>query len=147
MPLYQVIVLAIVQGLTEFLPVSSTAHLKLVPWLFGWKDPGLAFDIALHAGILAAVLIYFYKDWIQIVGQAFGMRMGADRELSKNPKLLWLLAIGSMPVGIAGILFGKQAETAWRELQPAGRGTPLRSLSRGAALRWPIRSLSWMTAP
>ena len=96
MPLYQVIVLAIVQGLTEFLPVSSTAHLKLVPWLFGWKDPGLAFDIALHAGILAAVLIYFYKDWIQIVGQAFGMRMGADRELSKNPKLLWLLAIGSM---------------------------------------------------
>jgi undecaprenyl-diphosphatase len=114
MPLYQVIVLAIVQGLTEFLPISSTAHLKLVPWLFGWKDPGLAFDIALHAGTLAAVLIYFYKDWIQIFAQAFGMRVDGDRDLAKNPKLLWLLAIGSIPVGVAGLLFGKQAETTWR---------------------------------
>jgi len=114
MPLYQVIVLAIVQGLTEFLPISSTAHLKLVPWLFGWKDPGLAFDIALHAGTLAAVLIYFYKDWIQIFAQAFGARVNGDRDLAKNPKLLWLLAIGSIPVGVAGLLFGKQAETTWR---------------------------------
>lgn len=114
MPLYQVIVLAIVQGLTEFLPISSTAHLKLVPWLFGWHDPGLAFDIALHAGTLAAVLIYFYKDWIQIVAQAFGMRVHGDRELAKNPKLLWLLVIGSIPVGVAGLIFGKQAETTWR---------------------------------
>src|ERR1700694_3148727 len=114
MPLYQVIVLAIVQGLTEFLPISSTAHLKLVPWLLGWKDPGLAFDIALHAGTLAAVLIYFYRDWIQIIAQAFGRRVNGDRELAKNPKLLWLLAIGSIPVGIAGLLFGKQAETTWR---------------------------------
>jgi undecaprenyl-diphosphatase len=114
MPLYQVIVLAIVQGLTEFLPISSTAHLKLVPWLFGWQDPGLAFDIALHAGTLAAVLIYFYKDWIQIIAQAFGARVRGDRELSKNPKLLWLLVIGSIPVGVAGLLFGKQAETTWR---------------------------------
>jgi len=114
MPLYQVIVLAIVQGLTEFLPISSTAHLKLVPWLFGWHDPGLAFDIALHVGTLAAVLIYFYKDWIQIFAQAFGIRVHGDRELAKNPKLLWLLAIGSIPVGVAGLLFGKQAETTWR---------------------------------
>lgn len=114
MPLYQVIVLAIVQGLTEFLPVSSTAHLKLVPWLFGWKDPGLAFDIALHAGTLAAVLVYFYKDWIQIVAQAFGVRFGEDRALAKNPRLLWLLALGSIPVGVAGLLFSKQAEGPWR---------------------------------
>src|ERR1700686_422737 len=114
MPLYQVIVLAIVQGLTEFLPVSSTAHLKLVPWLFGWKDPGPSLDIALHVGTLGAVLIYFYKDWIQIVAQAFGMDVNGDRELAKNPKLLWLLAIGSIPVGVAGLLFGKQAETTWR---------------------------------
>lgn len=59
MPLYQVIVLAVVQGLTEFLPVSSTAHLTLIPWLFGWQDPGLTFDIALHVGTLVAVMIYF----------------------------------------------------------------------------------------
>src|SRR5579864_9535317 len=105
MPLYQVIVLAIVQGLTEFLPISSTAHLKLVPWLFGWQDPGLEFDIALHVGTLAAVLIYFYNDWIQIVAQAFGMH-GRDSALAKNRNLLWLLAMGSIPVGIAGLLFG-----------------------------------------
>ena len=55
MPLIQVIVLGLVQGITEFLPVSSTAHLALVPWLFGWKDPGLAFDIALHAGTLLEI--------------------------------------------------------------------------------------------
>jgi len=114
MPLYQVIVLAIVQGLTEFLPISSTAHLRLIPWLFGWQDPGLEFDIALHVGTLAAVLIYFWKDWVQIIGQGFGMRPGYDTELSKNQNLLWLLVVGSIPVGIAGLLFGKQAETTWR---------------------------------
>src|SRR5579884_1769876 len=114
MPIYQVIVLAVVQGLTEFLPVSSSAHLEIVPWLFGWKDPGLTFDIALHVGTLAAVLIYFYKDWAQIIARGFGIDAGGDRELEKNPRLLWLLAIGSIPVGIAGVLFGKQAESTWR---------------------------------
>ena len=59
MPLLQAIVLGIVQGLTEFLPISSTAHLALIPWLAGWRDPGLGFDIALHVGTLAAVLLYF----------------------------------------------------------------------------------------
>jgi len=114
MPLYQVIVLAIVQGLTEFLPVSSTAHLELVPWLFGWKDPGLSFDIALHVGTLAAVVLYFWKDWVQIIAQGFGMRVSGDRELEKSPNLLWLLVIGSIPVGIAGFLLQKRAETSWR---------------------------------
>ncbi len=114
MPLYQVIVLAIVQGFTEFLPVSSTAHLTLIPWLFGWKDPGLTFDIALHAGTLAAVLLYFFRDWIQIVGQAFGLPIGHDEELRRNPQLLWLLAAASIPIGIVGLLFNKQAEGAWR---------------------------------
>jgi undecaprenyl-diphosphatase len=114
MPIFQVIVLGIVQGLTEFLPVSSTAHLALVPWLFGWKDPGLGFDIALHVGTLAAVLIYFFRDWIQILAQGFGMRAGGDPDLSRNRYLLWLLAAASIPVGIAGILFKTQAETTWR---------------------------------
>ena len=114
MPLYQVIVLAIIQGLTEFLPISSSAHLALVPWLFGWKDPGLSFDIALHAGTLLAILLYFYRDWIQIIAHGFGLRFGSDRDLQKNPRLLWLIAIGSIPVGIAGLLFEKQAETSWR---------------------------------
>jgi undecaprenyl-diphosphatase len=114
MPLLQVIVLAVVQGLTEFLPVSSTAHLYLTSWLFGWQLEGLDFDIALHIGTLLAVLLYFARDWVQIIAQGFGVRMKGDEELKHNHMLLWLLAIGSIPVGVAGLLFKQQAETTWR---------------------------------
>jgi undecaprenyl-diphosphatase len=116
MPIYQVIVLAIVQGLTEFLPISSTAHLYLTSWLLGWHTESLTFDIALHIGTLLAVLVYFFRDWVQIIAHGFGIRYGRDEELERNSGLLWLLAIGSIPVGIAGLLFNKQAESesAWR---------------------------------
>lgn len=114
MPIYQVIVLAVVQGLTEFLPVSSSAHLALIPWLFGWKDPGLVFDIALHVGTLAAVIIYFFRDWIQIIGQGLGLNIGTDPDLKRNRNLLWLLALGSIPIGIIGYVFKNEAETTWR---------------------------------
>ncbi|MEO8593310.1 MAG: undecaprenyl-diphosphatase UppP [Candidatus Solibacter sp.] len=114
MPLLQVIVLAVVQGLTEFLPVSSTAHLYLTSWLFGWQVEGLDFDIALHVGTLLAVLLYFAGDWIQIIAQGLGLRFRGDEELAHNRTLLWLLAIGTIPVGIAGLLFAHQAEGAWR---------------------------------
>jgi len=114
MPIYQVIVLAIVQGLTEFLPISSTAHLYLTSWLLGWKSDSLTFDIALHTGTLLSVLIYFARDWVQILAHGFGIRWGRDEELERNTGLLWLIAIGSIPVGIVGLLFNKQAEGAWR---------------------------------
>jgi undecaprenyl-diphosphatase len=114
MPLLQVVILAIVQGLTEFLPVSSTAHLYLTSWLLGWQVEELSFDIALHIGTLLAVLIYFFRDWLQIAAQAFGIDYGHDRVLAQNRTLLWLLVIGTIPVGIAGLAFGKQAEGAWR---------------------------------
>ncbi len=123
MPIYQAVVLAIVQALTEFIPVSSTAHLVLIPWLFGWKDGGLTFDVALHAGTLVAVIIYFFRDWIQIIGQAFGLNIGNDPDLRQNRNLLWLLAAGSIPIGIFGYLFDKQADTTWR--QPYVIGTML----------------------
>jgi undecaprenyl-diphosphatase len=115
MPIYQAVVLAIVQALTEFLPISSTAHLVLIPWLFGWKDAGLTFDVALHAGTLVAVVIYFFRDWVQIIGQAFGLNTGVDPDLRQNRNLLWLLAVGSIPIGIVGYLFDKQADTTWRQ--------------------------------
>jgi undecaprenyl-diphosphatase len=116
MPLLQVIVLGIIQGLTEFLPISSTAHLVVIPRLLGWPDQGLAFDIALHAGTLAAVLIYFFRDWLQVLAQGFGLRTsGGDPALRRNRGLLWLLVLGSIPAGIAGLLFQKKAETLWRE--------------------------------
>ena len=114
MPLYQVIVLAIVQGLTEFLPVSSTAHMYLTSWILGWNTESLTFDIALHIGTLLAVLIYFFRDWLQIVGQGLGMGYGRNPELKHNRAMLWLLAIGSIPVGALGFVFNKQAETTWR---------------------------------
>lgn len=114
MPLYQVVLLAFVQGVTEFLPISSSAHLALAPWLLGWKDPGLTFDIALHLGTLGAVVVYFFRDWLQILAQGFGLRYGADQDLQPNPKLLWLLVAGTIPVGVFGLLFEKQAETTLR---------------------------------
>jgi undecaprenyl-diphosphatase len=114
MPLIQVIVLALVQGLTEFLPVSSSAHLYLTSWLLGWQIEALDFDIALHVGTLLAVLIYFFKDWVQIVAQGLGIRIGGDNELKRNPMLLWLLAAATIPAGLFGLAFNKQAETVWR---------------------------------
>jgi undecaprenyl-diphosphatase len=114
MPLLHVIVLGIIQGLTEFLPISSSAHLALIPKLLGWEDQGLSFDIALHAGTLAAILIYFFKDWVQVILQGFGWGRGGDPNLQRNKSLLWFMVIATIPVGVAGLLFQKRAETLWR---------------------------------
>ncbi len=119
MPIYQVVILAIIQGLTEFLPVSSTAHLALTHWLFGWgfkegTNLDFSFDVALHAGTLLAVILYFFRDWLQIIAQAFGIGVGRDRQLAHNRGMLWLLLAGTIPVGLAGLAFGKHAEGDWR---------------------------------
>ncbi|MGE5571383.1 MAG: undecaprenyl-diphosphatase UppP [Rhodospirillales bacterium] len=113
MPLYQVIVMAVVQSLTEFLPISSTAHLALVPRLLGWTSPelhSLDFDIALHVGTLAAVIVYFFRDWVQLAAQGFGLKIGSDPALAQNRNLLWLLAAATVPVGVLGYLFKDYAE-------------------------------------
>ena len=117
MPLYQVIVLAIVQSLTEFLPVSSTAHLALIPRLLGWTNPelnSLDFDIALHLGTLAAVILYFFRDWVQLTVQGLGFDFKLDPVLAKNRRLLWLLVAATLPVAVLGYVFKEQAEGAWR---------------------------------
>jgi undecaprenyl-diphosphatase len=114
MPLLHAIVLGIIQGITEFLPISSTAHLIIIPWILGWDDGGLTFDIALHVGTLVSVLLYFIRDWIQILAQGFGLSLGYDPVLSKNRNLLWFLALASIPAGIIGYLFEKQAESSLR---------------------------------
>jgi len=114
MTLLQAAILAIVQGFTEFLPISSSAHLALAPWLLGWKDQGLVFDISLHFGTLLAVVLYFFRDWMQIASQGFGLQWGRDPELQRHPRLLWLLALASVPVGVAGLLFKDHAETVLR---------------------------------
>lgn len=117
MPLLHAIILGIIQGLTEFLPVSSSAHLALIPWLLGWNDQGLSFDIALHVGTVLAVIVYFFRDWVQIIAEGFGMNMGSDPAIRRNPKLLWLLVLGSVPAGIAGLLVKDLAENVWRNNQ------------------------------
>src|ERR1044071_2752485 len=102
MPLSQVIVLAVVQGLTEFLPVSSTAHLYLSSWILRWQAESLDFDLTLHLGTLVAVLLYFGKDWFRIVLNGFGIGAKGDEALDHNRGLLWLLAVGSIPIGVGG---------------------------------------------
>ncbi len=114
MPLPQVIFLAVLQGVTEFLPISSSAHLALTPWLSGWKDQTLTFDIALHLGTLLAILLYFFRDWVQLILQGFGVRHGSDPELARNPRLMWLIAAATVPVGVAGLLLEDYAENVWR---------------------------------
>ncbi len=121
MPLYQAIVLAIVQGLTEFLPVSSTAHLWLIPWILKWKDPGLTYDIALHAGTLVAVLGYFWRYWLEMIKMVLGISgtnsggaAGSMAMLGENRQLFWFLVIATIPGGIAGWLFERAADEQLR---------------------------------
>jgi undecaprenyl-diphosphatase len=117
MPVYQAIILALVQALTEFLPVSSTAHLTLFPWLLHWQDPGLAFDVALHAGTLVAVLLYFFKDWLTLALCGFGLKYPAAapaEEVAQHKRLFWFMVIGTIPGGILGALFEKQIEEHFR---------------------------------
>lgn len=113
MPIHQAVLLAVIQGLTEFLPISSSAHLALAPWLLGWRDQGLAFDIALHFGTLLGVLIYFARDWRVILLDGIGFRTPAA-EGAMPRRLLWMLAAGTVPVGIAGLLLKDAAETVFR---------------------------------
>jgi undecaprenyl-diphosphatase len=124
MPLYQAIVLAIVQGLTEFLPVSSTAHLWIVPWILKWNDPGLTFDVALHAGTLVAVLLYFWRYWLEMIKMLLGIggaagsgasaKAGSATLLGENRQLFWFLVIATIPGGIAGWLFERAADEQLR---------------------------------
>jgi undecaprenyl-diphosphatase len=114
MPLYQAIVLAVIQGLTEFLPVSSTAHLALFPWFAGWIDPGLTFDVALHAGTLVAVLLYFWKTWLEMLGAAAGLGPKGDPQTEVNRRLFWYLVIGTIPGAVFGFLFESKAEDEFR---------------------------------
>ncbi len=121
MPLLHAIILGIIQGLTEFLPVSSSAHLALIPWVLGWHDQGLSFDIALHVGTVLAVIVYFFRDWVQVIAQGFGLNIGPnfanDPAIRRNPRLLWLLVLGSVPAGVAGLLVKDLAENVWRNNQ------------------------------
>lgn len=116
MNILQAIILGIVQGMGEFLPISSTAHLILVPWFLGWKDPGLAFDVALHLGTLIAVVSFFWQDWIDIFKLTFQKKsIIFEKGKEDYPKnLLWFLIIACVPGALFGFLFESRAETIFR---------------------------------
>ncbi len=104
MGVFEAILLGVLQGLTEFLPISSSAHLLIVPWLLGWPEPGLAFNVALHLGTLAAVVTYFWRD---LLAMAAGLLRGLKtRRWTADPdaRLALIIAIGSIPAAVAGFL-------------------------------------------
>jgi undecaprenyl-diphosphatase len=116
MTFLQAIILGLVQGLGEFLPISSSGHLVIFPWLFNFPDPGLSFDVALHLGTLIAIVLYFWKDFLDILKLAFQnynrkSEIG-NRKYGKN--ILWLLVVATIPGAFFGLLLEKQAETIFR---------------------------------
>jgi undecaprenyl-diphosphatase len=113
MNLIQAIVLGIVQGVTEFAPVSSSAHLVLVPWLFGWPSPGVAFDAILHWGTLTAVMVYFWRDWVRVI-KGFFRSLTTRGPLNARPggrladadgRLAWWIIVGTIPAMVLGLAF------------------------------------------
>jgi undecaprenyl-diphosphatase len=115
----QALIMGVVQGLTEFLPVSSSGHLIVVPFLFGWDDAfitSLAFSVMLHIGTLFALLVYFRHDWLRLVPA--GLAAVRDRSFTGDPdrKLAWLLVAATIPAALAGMLLDKVIETSFREV-------------------------------
>jgi undecaprenyl-diphosphatase len=125
----QAIVLAIVQGLSEFLPISSSGHLVLVPHFFGWPDQGLAFDVAVHVGTLFAVVTYFRRELLAMTRAFFGSLAG--RGLTPDARLAWCVLLGTIPVGLVGLAFGGLIEEKLRN--PVAVAT---MLSFFGALMW-----------
>src|SRR5579871_1887164 len=102
MTAFQALVLGLLQGLAEFLPVSSSAHLALAPWVFGWQDPGLAFDVALHVGTLVALLWYFRAEWLRLI-QALLTMLRTRSVQGVEQRRVVLLIVATIPGAIAGL--------------------------------------------
>jgi len=123
MTLFHAVVLAVVQGLTEFLPVSSTAHLVLFPWLLGWPDGGIPFDVALHLGTLIAIFLYFLRTWIELTLNGFGVHYPATataETVATNRRLFWFLVVGTIPGALVGYKFEHVIEDSLRKPVPIG---------------------------
>jgi undecaprenyl-diphosphatase len=114
---FEAVVLGVVQGLTEFLPISSNAHLRIVGAAFGWDDPGAAFTAITQIGTELAVLIYFARDIARIVSAWVGSLFNARRRHDPDARMGWLIIVGSIPIIILGLLFQKQIETNLRDLR------------------------------
>ena len=150
MTVFQALVLGVLQGLAEFLPISSSAHLTLAPWLFHWNDPGLAFDVALHFGTLIAVLWYFRHQWITLIGAVASIIAHRRVETEQERRAVYLI-IATIPGAIAGLALEKYAESVFRD--PKLVATVL--IIMGIVLWWtdkrsaqdrPLQSITWVDA-
>src|SRR6478736_3677803 len=115
----QAIVLGIVQGLTEFLPISSTAHLRIVPAFLGWDDPGAAFTAVIQLGTMAAVLLYFRKDLWRIITTWFKSLYTPELRGELDARMGWYIGLGTIPIGVFGLIFKDQIESGARGLSQA----------------------------
>ena len=114
MEIVAAILLGIIQGLTEFLPISSSAHLILVPWFFGWEPEGLIFDVSLHVGTALTVIAFFWRDWVMLAKEAIKGLMEGHPFGNAQRKLAWFLVVGTIPAGVLGLLFVDVVEKTLR---------------------------------
>jgi undecaprenyl-diphosphatase len=150
MSVFQALVLGIVQGLAEFLPISSSAHLALTPWVFGWEDPGLAFDVALHVGTLVAVLWFFKQEWRNLIVAGVSL-LRARRPTTEEEWRVIYLIIATIPGAIAGLLVEDYAESTFRDpmiIAPAlmVMGVILWLVDRFAPFQRGLGSMRWVDA-
>jgi undecaprenyl-diphosphatase len=140
MSTFEAIVLGLVQGLTEFLPISSSGHLRIVPALCGWPDPGAGFTAVIQLGTMAAVLLYFRADLLGIARAFVGELRVPMRRRSHEAKLGWYIVLGTIPISIVGFLFRNQIESGARSLYLIGSALILFSFVMIAADRIGTRS-------
>src|SRR4051812_44494840 len=114
---FEAIVLGVVQGLTEFLPISSSAHLRIVGEAFGWDDAGAAFTAITQIGTEAAVVLYFRHDIVRIIGAWLGSLTGRRKKGDPDARMGWLIIIGSIPIIVLGLLLKDRIETTFRDLR------------------------------
>ena len=148
--IFQALVLGLLQGLAEFLPISSSAHLALAPWLFHWPDPGLSFDVALHFGTLIAVIWYFSGEWMSLLRAAWQI-VTTRKIVTVEQRRAAFLVVATIPGGVFGLLLEKKAETVFRN--PAliacaliALGILLWLADRVARADRPLTNLTWRDA-
>lgn len=123
MDIVQALILGLVQGLTEFLPVSSSAHLIGIRWLMGWEDPGLSFDVALHLGSLVAVLLYFARDWLRLIRSTVAQVLSRGRDTNGEGRLAPYILVATIPAAVAGALGESRLEELFHGDSPAAQAT------------------------
>jgi undecaprenyl-diphosphatase len=150
MTVFQAIVMGVIQGLSEFLPISSSAHLALAPWVFGWPAPGLAFDVALHLGTLIALVWFFWQEWITLAKAFFSILRKRKLETESERRVAFVV-VATIPGALAGYLLQDYAKTVFRTPTLTGvmlivMGAVLWLVDRSARQERGITTMTWRDA-